>query len=371
MRAHQLTYGAMFGDAISNHMLEIDARLHGWGYQADLFAQYVAPEMAGRVHQDGEYIAYLDAVDDLLVYHYSIYTPNVRFFQATRGRRILIYHNITPGHFFHGWDADLEAQCDVGRCILSTLVDCDLALGDSEFNRQELIEAGFPAGKTGVLPIFLPRLQSESRLVNETLRTKLHTSGVTNWLTVGRVVPSKAIEDVLRIFYIYNRHINPQSYLYIVGSRYIPAYDAQLDALVAELGLSGQVTFAGRVSDAELVAYYQTADLYITASHHEGFCVPAVECMHFGVPILARKATATPETLGLAGILFSDLGYEQVAEMAHLLVTDDTLRSQVIRKQKERLLELGPDRAEAALRHALGQLGLPPGLAMPSTRGNS
>lgn len=361
MRAHQLTYGAMFGDAISNHMLEIDARLRAWGYQTDMFAQYVAPEMIGRVRSDGEYTAYLDAAEDLLIYHYSIYTPNVRFFQAARGRRILIYHNITPARFFHGWDTSLEIQCDVGRQVLSKLVDCDLALGDSEFNRRELVEAGFPAEKTDVLPIFLPQRQFESLPVNDALRAKLQKPGVVNWLTVGRVVPSKAMEDVIRIFYIYNRHINFQSRLYIVGSRYIPSYDAQLDALVAELGLAEQVTFAGRVLDAELVTYYQTADVYITASHHEGFCVPVVECMYFGVPVLARKATATPETLGQAGILFTDLGYQQVAEMAHLLVTDNMLRSQVIHKQKERLQELGPDQAEAALLRALGRLGLPAG----------
>jgi glycosyltransferase involved in cell wall biosynthesis len=127
------------------------------------------------------------------------------------------------------------------------------------------------------------------------------------------------------------------------------------------LALDDAIIFTGHVSDTELRTYFQVADLYLHASHHEGFCVPLLESMYFCVPILARKATAVPETLGDAGVLFTRLGYEDVAEMAHLLVSDDGLRRQVIRTQNERLQELGPEQAEAALRDALTRVGLSPG----------
>lgn len=356
MRVHQMAYGMMMGDAIANHALEIDARLRAWGYETAIYAQHVAPEMVGRVRSDADFAPHLHARDDLLIYHYSIYSPNTRLFRAARGRRLLIYHNITPPHFFRRWDAGQALLCEAGRRALHTLRDCDLALGDSEFNRQELIEAGFSPEATGVLPIFLPKLPDAPR-------ARAGDSGTVNWLTVGRVVPNKAIEDVIRIFYVYHRFINAHSRLDIVGSRYLPTYDAQLDRLVAGLGLAECVVFVGRVSDAELAAYYRAADLYVSASFHEGFCVPLIECMHFGVPILARKAAATPETLGDAGVLFTDLGYDRVAEMAHLLTTDRGLRQRVIQKQKERLQALGPDRVEAALVQALNRLGMPACLA--------
>jgi glycosyltransferase involved in cell wall biosynthesis len=198
--------------------------------------------------------------------------------------------------------------------------------------------------------------QAELLKADNAHRERLRQPGIVNWLTVGRVAPNKAIEDVIRLFYIYCQHINPQSKLYIVGSRYVRSYDAALDALVADLGLGGDVVFAGRVSDAELAAYYQAADLYVVASYHEGFCVPLIESMHYGVPVLARKAAAVPETLGESGVLFTELGYEQVAEMAHLLVADEALRRQVIRKQAERLVALRPEQAEAALQGALAHL---------------
>jgi glycosyltransferase involved in cell wall biosynthesis len=315
VRFHQVYFGLIPGDAVSNHILEIDARLRAWGFETSIFAQHIAPEMAGYARSDHEYLTYLRAPDDVLVYHYGLYSPNVRYFQSTRGRRILIYHNITPARFFRGWDREQELLCDVGRRTLPSLVDCDLALGDSDFNRRELVEIGIPEEKTGVLPIFLNQARFEAIAVERGLLRRLQRTDTVNFLTVGRVVPNKAVDDVLRIFGLYHRVINPRSRLYVVGSRYLPAYDAALEALVADMGLRDAVVFTGRVSDAELKTYYEAADLYLSASHHEGFCVPLLESMYFGVPILARKAGATPETLGDTGVLFSRLGYEEVAEM--------------------------------------------------------
>lgn len=355
-----MTYGMMMGDAISNHVLEIDARLRTWGFDTALYAQHIAPEMRGRVQPDSHFAAYLDATDDLLIYHYSIYSPNLRLCRAARGRRLVIYHNITPPEFFRGWDDEQAQACELGRQALQTLNECDLALGDSEFNRQELIAAGFQPDRTGVLPIFWSPRQIEPSSHTDLLRATLRESEIVNWLTVGRVVPNKRLEDVIRLFAVYQRAINPQSRLYIVGSRYIRSYDAALNELIAELDLFEHVRFAGRVSDADLVAYYQAADLYVCASQHEGFCVPLVESMLHGVPIIARQATAVPETLGTAGVLFSELGYNPVAEIAHRLITDTTLRTRVIQHQRERLQELSPHQSEGVLKSALVRLGLPP-----------
>ena len=130
---------------------------------------------------------------------------------------------------------------------------------------------------------------------------QLRADGTVNFLSVGRIVPNKAVEDVIRIFYLYHRYINPRSHMFLVGSRYLPTYDAQIDGLVEALGLSESVTLTGRVPLSDLKAYYQAAHLYLTTSHHEGFCVPLLESMYFGVPIIARKAAAVPESTGDGG----------------------------------------------------------------------
>jgi len=361
MRVHQLYCAAIPGDAIGNLILELDLRLRSWGFESFIFAQHIDPEMAGRVRPDHEYLSYLHAADDLLIYHYGLHTSNVRYFQAARSRRLLMYHNITPAHYFRGWDRELELLCDIGRRTLPSLIDCDLAVGDSDYNRRELVAVGFPAEKTDVLPLALLLSRFETLPAEQGLLEDLRREGLVNFLTVGRVAPNKAIEDVIRIFYIYHQAINPRSRLYVVGSRYLPAYDRALDALVAGLELGDAVRFTGPVFDPQVLkAYYQAADLYLCASYHEGFCVPLLESMYFGVPVLARKAAAVPETLGDAGVLFSRLGYAEVAEMAHMLVTDQALKAQVVARQQERLQEMAPSRVETRLQHLLARLGVLP-----------
>ena len=358
MRVHQMHFSFIPGDAICNQMIEIDARLRAWGLETSIFAHHIAPEMSELARPDREYLTHLRSPEDLLIFHYGLYHPNVRYFQAARGPKILVYHNITPACFFRGWNRELELLCDVGRRTLPSLTDCDLALGDSEFNRQELIQAGFSQEKTDVLPLFLTPARLDARLTTGELLDRPREPGTVAFLTVGRVVPNKAIEDVIRIFAVYHQAVDPGSRLYVVGPRYLPAYDAALDALVATLGLRDEVVFTGLTTDTNLKAHYQAADLYLHASHHEGFCLPLLESMHFGIPILAREAAAVPETLGDAGVLFTHLGYEEAAEMAHLLITDPQLRAHVVSRQKERLEHFAPSRVEARLREMLGRLGV-------------
>ena len=76
---------------------------------------------------------------------------------------------------------------------------------------------------------------------------------------------------------------------------------------IVELGLAN-AWIVGSVPVAVLRAYYEKADVFVTASDHEGFCVPLLEAMSFDVPVVARATSAIPETLGGAGILARRLG---------------------------------------------------------------
>ena len=355
MRIHQLTFGMIMGDAISNNVLATDASLRRWGFETGIYAQHVAPQFQDRVLPDSHFLPYLDSQDDLLIFHYSIYSPNIRLFKAYRGRKILIYHNITPAEFFTVWDSQQAALCDMGRQALQTMTECDLAIGDSDYNRQELVEAGFDAAKTAVLPLFLTLPKPDT----STLPAPQDPQKKVTWLSVGRVVPNKAVEDVLRIFAVYHHTINQNSQLIVVGSRGLTKYVHALDQLIVDLDLQTCVQSIGHVNDPkEMQRFFESADLYLTASFHEGFCVPLLESMAYGLPILTRRSSAIPETLGGAGVMFTELGYEAVAEMGHILVSDTAVRQQVIQKQYARLEELDAAKSEAGLNAILGRLGI-------------
>ena len=94
----------------------------------------------------------LSPPDDILIHHFSIGSRASRTAYALPGRMVLVYHNITPPEYFLGVHKDLVKLCFRGRRELTAYIQRSvLALGDSEYNRQELEALGFTA--TGVLPV--------------------------------------------------------------------------------------------------------------------------------------------------------------------------------------------------------------------------
>jgi glycosyltransferase involved in cell wall biosynthesis len=116
-------------------------------------------------------------------------------------------------------------------------------------------------------------------------------------------------------------------------------YLAQLHALVAKLGAS-DVHVLGQVTNEELTALYDVADLFLCASEHEGFCVPLVEAFHKRVPVIAYAATAVPATMDGGGVLYTSRDPRHVAALINGLLTDATLEAQVLEAQDAALARL-------------------------------
>jgi len=345
VRVNQLCARIEFGDAVSNHVLAIDRALKRKGHESRIYASTLDEFGSQVAEPDSCYERFVDGTDDLLVYHYSVFNQNYRMYLKSAGRRVLVYHNITPPEFFAAYDKGVAEFCRLGRDLLGELQCCDLALGDSEFNRLELVDAGFDGSKTGVLPIFVDYRSLLEKAGAE--RTKRR--GTFEVLFVGRRVPNKRIEDVIRAFAYYHRAVNSDSHLYLVGASWVDRYDAQLRWLVDSLALWDSITMTGRVSDSELAMRYSAADVFLSMSDHEGFAVPLVESMAFDVPVLAYSSTAIPYTLKGAGLTFSSKDYARVGELMELLRTDRSLRDSVLDSQRKRLEAFSPEAVESAL----------------------
>ena len=353
-----MTTGLSYGDAISNHIFEIDRRLKAWGLESRVFATYIEDRLGNVAQLDQDYVPFLAAPDDLLIYHYSIYSPNLSLYERSSNRKIVVYHNITPPQFFHGYDDGLEADCRRGREALPRLAGCDLGVGDSDYNRRELVQAGVPGDRTAVLPIFLDLAGLGQTPLNQALYERVRGAERVNLLFVSRLVPSKACEDLLKILAAYRATVDDRVHLWLVGRPLIQRYQTYLTRLTERLGLTGYVTFTDRVSLSDLCTLYAAADVYVCASRHEGFSVPLLESMTFDLPILAYNTTAVPDTLGTAGVLFNTLDYPVLATAAHHLATDASLRHGIIAGQRRRLANFAPVRVEAQLRQILERVGV-------------
>jgi len=326
IRVHQVLATLGYGDAIGHEVLGIQRVLRAAGYDSDIFVETADSRLESLTRDFRELVDYSHP-DNLLLHHFSLGSKASRTAFALPDRMALIYHNITPPEYFVGVHRTLARQCFRGRRELRAYASrCDLALGDSEFNRQDLEALGFP--RTAVLPV-VPDFSHLDRAPNWLVAQDFDDDW-TNILFVGRVIANKKIENLIRYFHAYHTSVNPRSRLLIVGAQSgFERYLASLHQLTATLGTS-HVHFIGHVSDEELVAFYELADLFLCASEHEGFCVPLVEAFYKQVPVLAYAATAVPSTMDGAGVLFDDTNPMYVAALMDAILSDAALQDRIV-----------------------------------------
>ena len=355
MIINQWVPAAHRGDAIGDSARRVRDVLRTAGHESELYALTIDEDLRDDVRPFQDQGA---RQGHITIFHFALPSPMTEAFASLSGIRVLQYHNITPAAFFAPYDAQLFRLAALGRQELTSLAGrVDLALGDSEFNRQELEELGF--ARTGVMPIAvnMERLTAAPR---RPALEKILGDGLINFLFVGRIVPNKRIEDHIRLAEMYKRYIDSY-YRFIFVGRYdgLPRYNAMIRALIVQYRmLPERFIFTGAVPDEDLAAYYRWADAYISLSEHEGFCVPLVEAMATDVPVLAYAAGAVPETLGGAGMLFSPKDFEFAAEMLGTLVYDRPVRDRIVSGQRRRLRDFAPDRIEQRLKEVLGTLGV-------------
>jgi glycosyltransferase involved in cell wall biosynthesis len=345
-----------YGDAIGNEALAIQGHLRGAGFESDIFAERVHPRMAHLARPLWEY-GDVSSPETVCLFHFSIGSAAGRLIYHAPDRLVSVYHNITPADWFLGFHPHLAGLCHHGRRELAAFASrTELGLADSEFNRRELEAAGYR--RTAVLPIVLDL--DDYRRPASPLARRLYDDGRVNVLFVGRIIPNKRIEDLIGVFALYQRHVEPRSRLLLVGDyRGHDRYYGRLQERVRRLG-ADEVVFTGHVEDDDLRAYYSAGDVFLCLSEHEGYCVPLLEAMAFGLPVIAYDAGAVAETLRGGGILLREKRPEVVAELLGRVREDDALRAAVLRTQ---------ERALAAVRaidfSALLQERLAPVLAAP------
>ncbi len=349
MEVHQILPTISPGDAIGNEVLLIREILKSWGYESEIFAQ--------NIHESIDCANYYlehkkrSSKNNVLIYHLSIGSDVSKYVMNVPDRKILLYHNITPPHFFYGINDNLALILGHGRNELKMLAEkTDVALGDSEYNRLELEENGYK--ETGVLPLLIDFSKYD---IHNTKIIDKYDDNWTNILFVGRISPNKKQEDIIKCFYYY-KAINPNSRLFLIGGfNGCERYYNYLENLINDLGIK-DVYLLGTVDFADLIAYYMLADIFLCMSEHEGFNVPLIESMHFGIPIIAYNSTAIPYTMGEAGVLVNRKCYPEIAEMINLIVTDENLRDKIIKKQNIRLNDFSYEKAMDRFKEQLNKV---------------
>ncbi len=353
-RFDQLVSGFAEGDAISQEARRIQELAQQAGFASDIFCPHdrIAPGMtqACRVLSD-----YTGNSQDVLLYHYGLASPAGQVYETSQATRLLRYHNITPAEHFEGFDDRVAQQLREARLELPAVSQAaQYVWADSNYNAEEIRALGH--ARVIVAPLFFR--QSEWETPPDATTLAKFAQPMTNFLFVGRIAPNKGVEDLIQAFAYYHGAINANSRLIIVGSEAsCPRYFAMLRMLAAQLNLS-HVCFEGFVTDAQLAAYYRIAHVFVTASHHEGYCLPLLEAMARDIPVMARATGGMPEALDGSGVMFDDLPAPLLAELMHVVATDPALRDTVLESQAQRCQALGKRDMSSAYLALLAQCGI-------------
>lgn len=353
MIVNQWVPAAHRGDAIGDSARRVRDLLRARGHDSEIYALTIDDDLLDDVrwfHDAGA------ARGDLTIFHYAVPSPMTEAFAALPRGRVLQYHNVTPAHFFAPYDANIFRLATMGRDEIRRLAGrTDLALGDSEYNRQELETFGF--SNTAVFPIAIDA-EKIRRARRRPALEKLLSDGLTNFLFVGRIVPNKKIEDHIRLAEHYKRYVDlDYRFIFVGKTDGLPRYYNTVRALIDEFRMpADRFVFTGPVPDEDLATYYRTASVYISLSEHEGFCVPLLEAMSADVPVLAYSSTAVPDTLGGAGVQFAPKDLEFAAELLGELAYNDSLRTRVIEGQRRRLAAFGDARLHDDLTRLLSMV---------------
>lgn len=349
---HQFVPMLHEGDAVGQHTVLVQDELRRRGVMSDIFVEKQDPATASRTRLAEEYETD-ERPEDLLLYQFATASPLATWLAARRQRVAVNYHNVTPPELVAAWDnalarAQLRAQGELA--VLARRAE--LAVAVSEYNRTDLVRAGFKATEV-IPPALRPGTLNAGPHSGGGADAGEHSpppasSGPRRWLCVGRVAPNKAFEIAIDALFFYRAKVDPDAQLVVVGSPAVESYVRALGAHGAHLGLADAVHLVGKISDEALRAAYEAAEVLVVTSQHEGFCVPLVEAMARSVPVVACPGGAIAEVLGDGGVLLADRNPLSICDAVTRLGAADH-RRQVVEAGRARLAALDLDTAAARL----------------------
>ena len=293
---NQFTPSITIGDGVSHSLFYTQRLLLELGIESVIFSDQIDE----RLHESVKHIdTYRDCESNILIYHHSIGHKNHDLIMSFKDKKILVYHNITPAHFFPN-AKNLFDACTLGRMQAQSSKNFFVAsYTDSDYNTKELLSFGYRQVET------IPILKDFHGLDLSSFHAKIsnQNENTYNILHVGRIVSNKAQHELINIVYGMLQLGVYDVKLFLVGGISELAYENYLRRLVDNLSLSQNIEFCGKVDDDTLIGYYKNCDLFLTLSNHEGFCIPLVEAMLFDVPVLAYAAGGINTTIPKCSIL--------------------------------------------------------------------
>lgn len=223
----------------------------------------------------------------------------------------------------------------------------------SEFTKQDLQKTlRLPPEKISVIYL-APHLPPRASTFNGTNSfdkiplpiLKKHNITKPYALYVGVAYPHKNLEGLIKAWKIFEGKYSQNHQLVLVGKRNY-FYNRLLNnvamkqcnprstsAKASGYGASN-VIYTDYLNDAELAQIYSQSSLCVFPSFYEGFGMPPLEAMQYGIPVVSANSACLPEILGNAAFYFNPNNIEEIAQAVYKGFTDQNLRKQLIENSK-------------------------------------
>jgi len=195
----------------------------------------------------------------------------------------------------------------------------------SRFSRDRIcFHSGLPQEKVSVIyngidtQLFQPSSQKNLSLPDKYI------------LYVGNVKPHKNLKTLLLAYSQLKESIKKEYALVIVGKKegFLNG-DTEIETLVKQYNLLGNIHFTGYVPDNDLQELYGRANLFVFPSLYEGFGLPPLEAMACGVPVIASNAASLPEVCGDGALYFDPKNSEELSDKINSVLKDANLQEQL------------------------------------------
>ena len=329
-------------DAVGNLCLDLYRMLRQNGVAVEMYAGQFDLELNDIVRPVRRLSAEADK-DDHVLYFFSAFDKHLNeILTLTAARKIAYFHGVTPPKLLQVFDPELSRACRRAFEQLPELARFDVLAANSLATAHHLVQS-FAEGDRHLekVKIIAPCLTSKRAYPEP---TRPVGSSHARLLYVGQLRPHKRIEHLLELFAAY-RSSCAEAECWIVGAEPDAAYRAYLGWVErTQLRIpQGRVHWLGKVSDERLQTIYRSASVYVSMSEHEGFCLPVLEAMVAGLPVISYAQLAIQEVLGSSGITFFDKDFAYLAECLRALLDAPDRLAEIVARQHDRATALMRD----------------------------
>lgn len=237
-------------------------------------------------------------------------------------KRVITIHDMTPIKFpkFHVWRGPL-----VHKLVLPHIIEgADSIIAVSKSTKKDILEYYPSAKNISVIPL-------AGKSLPEPTGTEVDFPYI---LCVATLEPRKNIETLITAFEKIAGSI--PHHLVLVG--HVGWKSKSLKLMLRNSEFAHRIHHVGYTDEQALSNYFTGADLFVYPSQYEGFGMPVIEAMNFGIPVILASNSSLLEVGKDAGVFFSTFDSNDLAEKMKEIIVD--------REKWEKVGKVGKEKAK-------------------------